>query len=317
MSSAIRDENSFSLGMPTYDLDIIIPVYKVEKYLRQCLDSILSQKTKYKIRALCIDDGSPDNCCRILDEYSSKDERVCVIHQENKGFSGARNSGLALLDSKYLMFIDSDDFLPSDDVVELLVSKAIDSDCDIVGGGYNVVREDGGFQKYVQHREGFSTKSEHFGFPWGKVIKSQLFCNVVFPEGYWFEDSIMRQVVFELATTTWYYDLPVYSYRSREGQITKMARGNVKSIDSLYITLQLFQDRMKLGIPVDDEYVDYLVRLARLINKRTLKLKEDIRKDVFIVYSNWFRNNFASSFSRTDRLYNALIDGDYKKYSLL
>ena len=58
-----------------------------------------------------------------------------MIHQENKGFSGARNSGLALLDSKYLMFIDSDDFLPSDDVVELLVSKAIDSDCDIVGGG--------------------------------------------------------------------------------------------------------------------------------------------------------------------------------------
>ena len=77
MSSAIRDDNHLSLERPAYDLDIIIPVYKVEKYLRQCLDSILSQKTKYKIRALCVDDGSPDNCSKILDEYSSKDER-CV-----------------------------------------------------------------------------------------------------------------------------------------------------------------------------------------------------------------------------------------------
>lgn len=93
-------------------ISIIVPVYKVEKYLRDALDSILFQ-TYTNWEAICIDDGSPDDCGAILDEYANKDSRFKVIHQNNGGVSSARNNGLRNLssDSDYVTFLDSDDVL--------------------------------------------------------------------------------------------------------------------------------------------------------------------------------------------------------------
>lgn len=91
-------------------ISIIIPVYKVEPYLRQCLDSVLAQ-TYPHWEAICINDGSPDNCGAILDEYAAKDSRFIVIHQENQGVSVARNRGLGIMKGKYLTLLDADDWL--------------------------------------------------------------------------------------------------------------------------------------------------------------------------------------------------------------
>lgn len=90
------------------EISIIVPVYKVELYLRRCIDSILAQTfTDYEL--ILVDDGSPDNCPAICDEYAQKDSRVVVIHMENGGVSAARNSGLDIASGKYVMFCDSDD----------------------------------------------------------------------------------------------------------------------------------------------------------------------------------------------------------------
>lgn len=94
-------------------ISIIIPVYKVEPYLRQCLDSVLAQ-TYPHWEAICINDGSPDNCGAILDEYAAKDSRFIVIHQENQGVSVARNRGLEIMQGKYVTFIDPDDWIEHD-----------------------------------------------------------------------------------------------------------------------------------------------------------------------------------------------------------
>lgn len=95
-------------------ISVIVPVYKVEPYLRRCVDSILAQ-TFTDFELILVDDGSPDNCPAICDEYAAKDRRVCVIHQENGGLSAARNSGIdwafANSDSQWLCFIDSDDWV--------------------------------------------------------------------------------------------------------------------------------------------------------------------------------------------------------------
>ena len=93
-----------------HKVDIIIPVYKVEPFLRRCLDSILAQ-TFSDWRAICVDDGSPDGCPAILDSYAAKDSRFLVIHKENGGLSDARNVGLDIADAEFYMFIDSDDFI--------------------------------------------------------------------------------------------------------------------------------------------------------------------------------------------------------------
>ena len=91
-------------------ISIIVPVYKVEPYIRQCVESVLGQ-TYSNFELILVDDGSPDSCGAICDEYAEKDSRVRVIHQENGGVSAARNAGLDIMKGEYVAFIDSDDFV--------------------------------------------------------------------------------------------------------------------------------------------------------------------------------------------------------------
>ena len=93
----------------TVKVSVILPVYNVEKYLKECLDSILNQ-TLQEIEVICVDDGSTDRSLEILREYEKKDKRVIVLTQENKGAGAARNKGLAIAKGEYLSFLDSDDF---------------------------------------------------------------------------------------------------------------------------------------------------------------------------------------------------------------
>ena len=93
----------------THDISVIIPIYNVERYLRRALDSLLAQ-THESWEAILVDDGSPDDCGRIIDEYASRDSRFKVIHQANSGVSVARNVGMRLASGRYLLFLDPDDF---------------------------------------------------------------------------------------------------------------------------------------------------------------------------------------------------------------
>lgn len=106
----------------TPKISIIVPVYKVEKYLHRCIDSILSQSfTDFEL--ILVDDGSPDNCGKICDEYAQKDSRVRVFHKPNGGVSSARNLGLDKAQGKWVTFIDSDDYVESDYLQELYKSQ--------------------------------------------------------------------------------------------------------------------------------------------------------------------------------------------------
>lgn len=96
---------------------IIIPVYKVEKYLSTCVESVINQTYK-NIEIILVDDGSPDNCPKICDEYAEKDNRIKVIHKQNGGLSDARNAGIKIAKGKYVLFLDSDDYLYSNSVLE-------------------------------------------------------------------------------------------------------------------------------------------------------------------------------------------------------
>lgn len=100
-------------------VSIIIPVYKVEQYLNQCVDSVINQTYK-NIEVILVDDGSPDNCPEICDEYAKRDKRIKVIHKVNEGVSSARNIGLKSASGDYILFIDSDDWLEADAVKECI-----------------------------------------------------------------------------------------------------------------------------------------------------------------------------------------------------
>lgn len=110
-------------------ISVIVPVYNVEKYLSQCLDSILGQ-TYEALELILVDDGSPDRSGAICDEYAGKDSRIRVIHQENRGQSAARNRGVAEARGEWICFVDSDDFIHPQ-MLELLYQAAQEEDCDI------------------------------------------------------------------------------------------------------------------------------------------------------------------------------------------
>lgn len=110
-------------------VSIIVPVYKVEEYINECIDSILNQ-TYAKLEVILVDDGSPDNCPFICDEYARKDSRVRVIHKENGGLSSARNAGIEVAQGDYIQFVDSDDVIDPM-MTEILFTNLINTNSDI------------------------------------------------------------------------------------------------------------------------------------------------------------------------------------------
>ncbi|MDR3348937.1 MAG: glycosyltransferase [Acidaminococcales bacterium] len=100
-------------------ISVIVPVYKVQQYIRKCIDSVVGQSYQ-NLEIILVDDGSPDDCGRICDEYAQKDARVKVIHQANRGLSGARNAGLAVAQGDYVAFVDPDDYILKDMYADLL-----------------------------------------------------------------------------------------------------------------------------------------------------------------------------------------------------
>ena len=114
-------------------VSVIVPVYNGEKYLCECIDSILAQTLK-DIEVILVDDGSPDGCPAIIDEYAAKDSRVVAAHQENAGPGPARNKGMTLATGEFIAFMDSDDIYPSNETLEHLYNAAKTSGCKIAGG---------------------------------------------------------------------------------------------------------------------------------------------------------------------------------------
>ena len=112
-------------------VSVIIPIYNVEKYIRQCIDSVLNQ-TYTQIEIILVDDGSPDNCGAICDEYAERDNRIKVIHKENGGLSDARNAGLAIAQGDFVYFLDSDDYLRKNEAIEELLAVCGIESSDIV-----------------------------------------------------------------------------------------------------------------------------------------------------------------------------------------
>lgn len=138
-------------------ISVIVPIYNVEKYLRQCLDSLLMQTYK-NIEVIMVDDGSPDNCGAICDEYAEKYSNFIAVHKENAGLGMARNTGMEHMNGDYVMFIDSDDYI-STDLIEVLYNAIKENHVDISKSGFIRVKNDGSiYDKRIYNDEVFKGK---------------------------------------------------------------------------------------------------------------------------------------------------------------
>lgn len=139
-------------------ISVIIPVFNAESYLNRCLDTVLAQ-TYQELEILLINDGSTDHSGEICDEYASKDKRVKIIHKINSGVSATRNVGLANATGEYILFVDSDDYLEPG-MVESLVGKAVENNCDIVMCGYYIQTGNSAVLEKMDYLEYYGSNSE-------------------------------------------------------------------------------------------------------------------------------------------------------------
>ena len=206
-------------------ISIIVPVYKVEPYLRQCVDSILNQ-TYRDIEVLLIDDGSPDRCGEICDEYARKDQRIRVFHTENKGLSTARNLGLKEAKGEYIGFVDSDDWIEPD-MYEVLLRKMQETEADIgVCGLWYEHKNRREVAKDVVDRvfaDEESIKALVFNhiknYVWNKLYRRDTWNDIAFPEGHVFEDVATTYKTILNVETVMSCSRPLYHYRQREDSI--------------------------------------------------------------------------------------------------
>lgn len=160
-------------------ISVIVPVYKVEEYLPACIDSILAQ-TYQNLEIILVDDGSPDNCPAICDEYAKKDSRICVIHKENGGLSDARNAGLNRCRGEYISFIDSDDTISKNWIENL---QCVIKDFDFVIAGVTYVNNEKIFSQIPEHNNFlYLLSSSLFGYCWNKLYKRKAIGNQRFIE---------------------------------------------------------------------------------------------------------------------------------------
>lgn len=236
-------------------VSIIIPVYNVEKYLRNCLDSVIKQTLK-DIEIICVDDESPDNCGTILDEYALKDNRIKVIHQKNKGVAVARNKGLDIALGDYIGFLDSDDMLDVD-FYEKLYNKAKKNKLDIVKGG--VLNTNYNNQIHISQLNNLIQTNGKYCFTyewWSAIYRADLIKNnqIRFPEecsnG---EDSVfltkllLKCKSLELCNDTFYHYI-----RRKDSLDTPLL--NSKKIKSVVIAKNYIMDELNKSSMQNEEY---------------------------------------------------------------
>ncbi len=227
---------------------IILPIYNVEKYLRPCIDSILSQTfNDYEI--ILVDDGAKDSSPQICDEYATIDNRIKVIHKTNGGQADARNAGLEIASGDYICYVDSDDYLANDNALQLLANKTKDNP-DIIHYKFKEWFESDGHVAdckfdYKVPTEGHSIaeiycdlidKDAYYNSAWSKIIRRNLLIdnNIRFEKGILGEDNEWYYHVVMVAKSLILVDEPLYVYRRRQGSTTTTtSRKNL--LDQLYI----------------------------------------------------------------------------------
>lgn len=209
-------------------ISVIVPIYKVEPYLQKCLDSIVGQ-TYRNLEIILVDDGSPDNCGAICDEYAAKDQRIKVIHQANGGVSAARNAGLAAATGNWIGWVDGDDWAEADMYGYLLENaRKYGADVAVCGRveryanrdvfwGWDTLQVWNQEQVIAQLLEDQALRN----YLCDKLWKRELFDGIRFPEGQIFEDIIVTCQLFLKANT--FIGLPEakYNYRQRSDSIVK------------------------------------------------------------------------------------------------
>lgn len=304
---------------PQYDLHIIVPCYNVARTIVRCADSILSQKTGYTFFVSLVNDGSTDKTPELLERYRA-DPRVEILTQANRGLSGARNRALEHIRGRYILFVDSDDTLRKG-AVEALLSKAMETNADIVQGGFVNITGHGLVFGRTGYREGSvdETGQTPYGMAWGKVIRSSIFAHLKFPEGYWFEDTIFAFCIGPFRPAHYLIPAYVYNYYRNPLGITMRSRKKAKAVDTVWIMRYLMAELAQKKEVHSAQVQQLLLQHIALAWYRLSRLDEAVQQAAFLVMQQMYAGYYTSQDifvqdSRLLALHQALTAKSYGQY---
>lgn len=283
-----------TIGEAKYNLQIVIPMYNVQKYIVACLNSIFSQKTEYTYKVIVIDDGSTDSGTALIKE-TFKDKDIKIIRQANKGTASARNEGIAVIEADYVMFVDADDTLKPG-AIESLLKKAYEEDACVVEGGYEVFSR--GITLPMIHQEGKVEEpcGKLWGFAWAKVFKAKLLSDVCFPDEYFYEDTIVSYILYPQCSAAYTIKDTVYRYRRNPGGFSHIRGNDVKLLDSFWVLYYVIQEMQQRGVVITQGIYEAIIHSMINCCMRILLMNDEIRKEVLNVFS-------------------VILDTDFKEFS--
>ena len=301
--------------MDTYKVSVIVAAYNIEKYIARCLDSILNQTYK-NLEIIVVNDGSSDNTGEIIDKYSERDTRIKVIHKENGGVSSARNKGIDMSTGDYIGFVDGDDTIEPD-MYELLVSNAINYNCDISHCGYKLIENQeeklihGTNQIIIQDR-----KKGILDLLDGSIVEPGI-CNKIFKRSIIDdirldesvkinEDLLFNVILFNKSSKSVFYDAAKYNYIKREGSATTSSLNNIRKVTdprNVYKKiLEIFKDDEEILPYAKKMDIDRNINLYNILaledNIDFINLKNEIKDYIKINQEEVKRNNLISKKTR-------------------
>lgn len=219
-------------------VSVIVPVFNTSKYLARCLDSILSQ-TQKDFELIAINDGSSDNSAEILSQYASRDSRIIIVTQRNKGLSAARNSGLKIARGEWIMFVDSDDFIPCDAIEKFLLAADESKESVVISKEYALDDAPAARSEKVQWKRCAPALKELIKLrkaqssAWNKFYSAALLKNRRFIEGIYFEDWPFNLELFGNIESFALLDEAMYVYcRNRDSSSILRSAFTLKKVSS-------------------------------------------------------------------------------------
>lgn len=305
------------------DLSIIIPAYNVERYIEECLNSIVKQDIKYQCEVIIVNDGSTDSTEEKIKKIH--DNRIKYISQKNKGLSGARNTGLNNAVGKYVMFVDSDDIV-CDGSIEVMMDSIVNKDIDVVIGSYYMFTNKNDKQycinepQIIKNNVGDAVKNP--GYAWGKVYKRELFNKIRFPLHAWYEDTLICSVIYRLAKNIAVIDFPVYGYRINPEGISRTARSSTKSIDHYWVMEHALELSDKNGLERDEVlYSIVFNHMSTFLYRRISLMPQTTIRATFFMACNMLNSIRPQDFEIDGNLMKrdlekAFKSGNYKLWKL-
>lgn len=289
-------------------ISVIVPVYKAEKYLDRCLKSI-TQQSYQNIEVILVDDGSPDRCPQICDEWAERDSRINVIHQKNSGVSVARNTGVFYTTGSYIMMVDSDDYL-YEGMIEALYQALISCNADLaicdfekgtsdafdfpfdVNKKYEVIGAETALNRiYVN-----SDYALQYIAPWGKLYKAELFAGIKYPEKKIFEDIyITHQILCRCQKIVILPQKLIYYYQHPHSIMNeKFHVGKLDYLEALKMRISFFEehDLSELASIAYDEYLHSLI--WEYSRARDLLADRKAMKDIVCRFRSAYIKGYAS-----------------------